>query len=66
MKEKILDFLLASYKKSKWPFTNVSLLQQVFGQVETKQALNELWKEGYIQRRDSVNTPMVELIKFEK
>lgn len=65
MKNKILNHLLAHYKKTKWTFVSIGNLQSIFGK-DIRAPLNELWQEGYIEKREGVNQPLIELIKFEK
>ncbi|MGM0532602.1 MAG: hypothetical protein ACQER7_14740 [Bacteroidota bacterium] len=66
MKEKILNHLLSHYKKTGWNFVGLAHLRVIFGDEGLKEALNELWQEGYIEKREGVNQPLIELIKTEK
>jgi len=65
MKDKILNHLLSHYKKTGWTFVSMGYLQRIFGD-KIREHLNELWQEGYVQKREGVNQPLIELIKFEK
>lgn len=65
MKDKILKYLLDHHRKTKFNFVNYRKLQLKFGD-NIRGVLNELYKEGWIEKREGINTPIVELIKFEE
>ncbi len=61
---KVHDFLITTYQKTKWPYFQVIGLELAFGPTTIKQ-LNQLRKEGVVKRRTSLNGTLVELIKTE-
>ena len=65
MKDGILKYMLDYHRKTKFNFVNLRTLENKFGR-ETRSALNELFKEGWIAKREGINSPIVELIKFEE
>lgn len=65
MKERILDFMLSAYAVTKWPFFSFIEITNGFGE-GAKEALNEMYSEGWIAKREGINYKLVELKRFEK
>lgn len=63
MKSELLQYFLETYSLTGWPFFGMNKIRLKFGH-DTKNALNELYKEGYIRKRPGANVDLVELIKF--
>ena len=63
-KHSILSYLRQVHARSGLPFETLRVIQNRFGE-GTNKALNELYKEGWIRKRAGVNSPLVELIRFE-
>jgi DNA-binding FadR family transcriptional regulator len=57
--------LLSQYRQTGRPFFKLTELQNRFGIARTRQALNHLFTQGIIAKREGGNTPLVELLKRE-
>lgn len=64
MKAEILKYLLKNYSLTGWPFFGMNHIRNKFGH-DTRDALNELYKDGYIRKRRGANVDIVELVRFE-
>lgn len=64
MKYELLQYFLETYSLTGWPFFGMKHIRNKFGH-DTKDALNELFKEGWIRKRPGGSVDVVELIKFE-
>jgi hypothetical protein len=59
----ILKYLQTQHQKTKFQFFPLPKLKKRFGK-ETSKMLNDLHRNGYIDKRPGINYPLVELLKY--
>lgn len=64
MKTTLLNYFLSTYSLTGWAFFGMNHIRIHFGS-DIRDALNELYKEGWIRKRPGANVDIIELIKFE-
>ncbi len=64
MKPALLKYFLSTYSITGWPFFGMNKIRLKFGP-ETRDALNELYLEGWIRKRPGANVDIIELIRLE-
>lgn len=60
MTSEVLAYLQQRYKQTGWRFFSLMHLKNKFGQ-SVGNDLNNLYKQGYIVKKEGVNTPIIEL-----
>lgn len=56
----VYEYMQERYKKTKWRFFNYNELTSRFGK-STRKQLNNIWKQGLIEKREGCNAPLIEL-----
>jgi hypothetical protein len=64
MKQTRLQYYLSTYSVTGWPFFGMNIVRIKFGH-NTRDALNQLFKDGYIRKRPGANVDIIEIKKFE-
>lgn len=60
MTNEVLTYLQQRYNLTGWKYFSLSHLKNKFGQSVTND-LNTLYKQGYIDKKDGANAPVIEL-----
>lgn len=58
----VKEYLNQKYKKTKWSFIDLLEVLNEFGE-DGREQLNQLVRDGYIQKRKGANNPVIEILK---